>query len=111
MRPAELYKVRHSCHGPILFENLAKHGERAQSRQTSKVDRCFGMTLPLEDASIATTQRENVSRPCKVFRTVARIDGGANRSCTIVSGDAGRHTESLCINRNGKGCTSQRSVV
>ena len=61
---------------------------RLQPGEPRKIDRCFGMSGPAQNAAVFCAQRENVARLHEIRRRRFRIGNLLNRRCTVVRADS-----------------------
>jgi len=73
----------------MVVHHLAQHATVGQPGEARQVERRLGMTGPLEDATGAGSEGEDVPRPGEVGRRSRRVDQGPDGQGPIMSGDAG----------------------
>ena len=52
----------------VVRHNLTQHPRRRQPGHASQVHRCLRVSVPRQHATIHSTQRKDVSRPCQIAR-------------------------------------------
>lgn len=82
-------EVWQSRHRPIVVHDFADHTRRTTARQTSQVDRAFGLADAPKHTARPGTDREYVTRANDIGRLCVRSDRGLNRTRTVGCRDPG----------------------
>ena len=76
--------------GLVGGDDLTEHARGVLPREPTEVDGRLGVAGPLQDATFAVAQREDVTRSVEVVRPRRGIDEGANGRRAVTGRDAGR---------------------
>ena len=68
MPGAEADQIGYTRHRTVIVQDFADRARRIQPSETSEIDRRFRMASPFQYAIPAGTEREDVARPCQIFR-------------------------------------------
>ena len=98
-----LRKKRHVVeprHRAVVLHYLAAQPDLLKPRQTAEIDSSLGMPGALEDAPLASLQREHMPRPAEIAWLDGRIHASEGRHRALVRRDASRRRN--CIDRHGE---------
>ena len=84
-------QLRQPCHRAVAVLDLADHPGWVEAGQTSQIDRCFGVTSPLQHPALLGPQRKDVAGTAQIVGPGVGMDRHLNGAGPILRGDAGAH--------------------
>ena len=103
-------QVGAAFHAAVVIDDFADDRGLRQTRQSRQIHRGLGVSSPGQHAAFGTAQRENMSRPRKVFGLYRRIGQRAYGLGAIVRGNAGGGAV-FVIHRDGERGAVRLGVV